>query len=143
MPIALWAQRPLPQERQRELQMQMTEASLSEMRMRLNLTDEQMSRLRPVYKQYQKKVAHLNMLNHRLFNRVNADTLSDEQARTLLKGYIDREQKLYNLNKRYMNDLLQILTPQQVIGLYQSDSFIKWKIRKEYLRRAERPRKSK
>jgi Spy/CpxP family protein refolding chaperone len=119
----------------------MVEVSLSEIQERLSLTEMQISQLRPVYKQYQKKVARLNMQNHKLFNRMNADTLSDEQAKTVLREYLDRERKLYALNKQYMDNLLEILSPQQVIKLYQSDSDIKRKIRMEYLRRTGKPKR--
>ncbi|WP_297928615.1 hypothetical protein [uncultured Coprobacter sp.] len=141
VPIVLWAQRPPIQEKQKELQERMVEVSLSEIQERLNLTEMQISQLRPVYKQYQKRVARLNMLNHKLFNRMNADTLSDEKAQTVLREYLDREHKLYVLNKQYMDNLLEILSPQQVIKLYQSDSDIKRKIRMEYLRRTGKPKR--
>ena len=135
MPVMLWAQRLPVHEKQKELQERMVEVSLSE------ITEMQISQLRPVYKQYQKKVARLNMQNHKLFNRMNADTLSDEQAKTVLREYLDRERKLYALNKQYMDNLLEILSPQQVIKLYQSDSDIKRKIRMEYLRRTGKPKR--
>lgn len=141
MPIMLWAQRLPVQEKQKELQERVVEVSLSEIQERLSLTEIQISQLRPVYKQYQKKVARLNMQNHKLFNRMNADILSDEQAKTILREYLDREHKLYALNKQYMNNLLEILSPQQVIKLYQSDSDIKRKIRMEYLRRTGKPKR--
>lgn len=139
----LCAQNPPVQEKQKALQSRMIEVSLSELQMRLNLTEAQMSQLRPVYTQYQRKVAYLNMLNHKLFNRLNADTLTNEQSRTALQDYLDRDKKLYNLKAQYIQDLQQILSPQQVIKLYQSDSAIKRKIRTEYQRRAERPGKYK
>ena len=138
MPVMLWAQRLPVHEKQKELQERMVEVSLSEIQERLSLTEMQIS---PVYKQYQKKVARLNMQNHKLFNRMNADTLSDEQAKTVLREYLDRERKLYALNKQYMDNLLEILSPQQVIKLYQSDSDIKRKIRMEYLRRTGKPKR--
>ena len=141
MPVMLWAQRLPVQEKQKELQERMVEVSLSEIQERLSLTEMQISQLRPVYKQYQKNVARLNMQNHKLFNRMNADTLSDEQAKTILREYLDRERKLYALNKQYMDNLLEILSPQQVIKLYQSDSDIKRKIRMEYLRRTGKPKR--
>ena len=141
MPVMLWAQRLPVHEKQKELQERMVEVSLSEIQERLSLTEMQISHLRPVYKQYQKKVARLNMQNHKLFNRMNADTLSDEQAKTILREYLDRERKLYALNKQYMDNLLEILSPQQVIKLYQSDSDIKRKIRMEYLRRTGKPKR--
>ena len=141
MPVMLWAQRLPVQEKQKELQERMVEVSLSEIQERLSLTEMQISQLRPVYKQYHKKVARLNMQNHKLFNRMNADTLSDEQAKTILREYLDRERKLYALNKQYMDNLLEILSPQQVIKLYQSDSDIKRKIRMEYLRRTGKPKR--
>ena len=106
MPVMLWAQRLPVHEKQKELQERMVEVSLSEIQERLSLTEMQISQLRPVYKQYQKKVARLNMQNHKLFNRMNADTLSDEQAKTILREYLDRERKLYALNKQYMDNLL-------------------------------------
>ena len=84
MPVMLWAQRLPVHEKQKELQERMVEVSLSEIQERLSLTEMQISQLRPVYKQYQKKVARLNMQNHKLFNRMNADTLSDEQAKTII-----------------------------------------------------------
>lgn len=40
-----------------------------------------------------------------------------------------------------MDNLLEILSPQQVIKLYQSDSDIKRKIRMEYLRRTGKPKR--
>ena len=141
MPVMLWAQRLPVHEKQKELQERMVEVSLSEIQERLSLTEMQISQLRPVYKQKKKKVARLNMQNHKLFNRMNADTLSDEQAKTVLREYLDRERKLYALNKQYMDNLLEILSPQQVIKLYQSDSDIKRKIRMEYLRRTGKPKR--
>ncbi|WP_455496845.1 hypothetical protein [Coprobacter sp.] len=137
----LWAQNPSVLKEQKILQHKMIEVSLSELQMRLNLTEKQMSQLKPVYTQYQYKVARLNMLNHRLFNRLDADTLSNEQSRIVLQDYLDRDKKLYNLKKQYTQDLLHILSPQQVIKLYQSDSAIKRKIKNEYQRRAEYPRR--
>lgn len=137
----LWAQNPPVPEKQKALQYKMIEVSLSELQMRLNLTENQMLQLRPVYTQYQRKVARLNMLNHKLFNRLDADTLTNEQSRIALQDYLDRDKKLYNLKKQYTQDLLQILSPQQVIKLYQSDSAMKRKIKNEYQRRAERPRR--
>lgn len=55
MPVMLWAQRLPVHEKQKELQERMVEVSLSEIQERLSLTEMQISQLRPVYKQYQKK----------------------------------------------------------------------------------------
>lgn len=135
----IYAQKPPVPEREKALQLRMMEASLSELQMRLDLTESQMGQLRPVYMEYQRRVSRLNMQNHKMFNRLNTDTLSNEQAQNALRNYLDRDRKLCNLNNQYVQDLLQILSPQQVIKLYQSDSAIKRKIKNEYQRRTERP----
>ena len=66
MPVMLWAQRLPVHEKQKELQERMVEVSLSEIQERLSLTEMQISQLRPVYKQYQKKVARLLQRLHPL-----------------------------------------------------------------------------
>jgi hypothetical protein len=90
----------------------------------LGLTPEQEKAVAPIYDAYREAVAAVNV---RRFNLIASfierrGQLSDGEALSMVREYIDIEQAYFDVDKAYMQKFLDALPPQKVIRLFQAEN---------------------
>ena len=110
-------------------------AKLMEIRKSLNLDQATMDKFRPVYIQYEKEIAGLNTRGQERLMRANSDSLSPEEAERLVLAQLDNTRKMLEIREKYYYKFKSVLTPQQIIKLYQTEAEIRRKVMQELRRR--------
>lgn len=120
----------IPPIRERILQ-----AKLVEIRRSLNLDQATMQHFRPIYIQYEKEISGVNINNQVRLMRANYDSLTSEEAERLVLEQLANAKKLIEIRARYYNKFKTVLTPQQIVKLYQTEAAIRQKVMQELRRR--------
>ena len=121
----------LPILRERILQ-----AKLVEIRRSLNLDQATMQRLRPIYIEYEKEILGVNTNNQRRLMSVNSDTLTPQEAEKLVMVQLENAKRLIDIREKYYHKFKTVLTPQQIVRLYQTEAQIRQKVTQELRRRS-------
>ena len=121
----------LPIVRERILQ-----AKLVEIRRSLNLDQATMQRLRPIYIEYEKEILGVNTNNQRRLMSANSDTLTPQEAERLVMVQLENAKRLIDIREKYYHKFKTVLTPQQIVRLYQTEAQIRQKVTQEIRRRS-------
>ena len=121
----------LPILRERILQ-----AKLVEIRRSLNLDQATMQRLRPIYIEYEKEISGVNTNNQRRLMSANSDTLTPQEAERLVMVQLENAKRLIDIREKYYHKFKTVLTPQQIVRLYQTEAQIRQKVTQEIRRRS-------
>ena len=121
----------LPIVRERILQ-----AKLVEIRRSLNLDQATMQRLRPIYIEYEKEILGVNTNNQRRLMSANSDTLTPQEAERLVMVQLENAKRLIDIREKYYHKFKTVLTPQQIVRLYQTEAQIRQKVTQELRRRS-------
>lgn len=106
-------------------------AKLRQIRQNLQLDEATFVQFRPLYLNYERKLANIDFKSQKRILNVNADSLSSKEADELLAAQWSRAKQLINVRERYYAEFRKILTPQQLIELYQSEAKIRQKVMTE------------
>jgi Spy/CpxP family protein refolding chaperone len=130
--VQLFSQNPgrFPQIRERIIM-----AKLQEIRKALNLDQATMDKFRPVYIQYEKEITGINIKGQERLMRTNSDSLTSEEAERLVLAQLDNTKKMLEIREKYYYKFKSVLTPQQIIKLYQTEAEIRRKVMQELRRR--------
>jgi hypothetical protein len=121
----------IPSFRERILQ-----AKLVEIRRSLNLDQATMQHFRPIYIQYEKEISEVNINNQVRLMRANSDSLTSEEAERLVIMQLANAKKLIEIREKYYYKFKNVLTPQQIVKLYQTEASIRQKVMQELRRRS-------
>ena len=111
------------------------QARLREIRQSLKLDQATFVRFRPVYMRYERKMSNLNLKHQTNLIKVNADTLSDIEAESMLNDQLQNAKRVIMIRERFYFECKKVLTPQQTVKLYQSETDIRKKIMNEINKR--------
>ena len=114
-------------------------AKLEEIRRSLDLDQPTMNRFSPVYARYEAEITAVNFRDMDRLMRVNPDSLSAEEAERLIQRQLLNARKLINIREKYYYQFKTVLTPQQIIRLYQTEAEIRKKVMHEVRRRFGNP----
>ena len=114
------------------------QAKLVEIRRSLNLDQATMQHFRPIYIQYEKEISGVNINNQVRLMRANYDSLTSEEAERLVMAQLENAKKLIEIRERYYKKFKTVLTPQQIVKLYQTEAAIRQKVMQELKRRSGR-----
>ena len=67
--------------------------------------------------------------------RVEADSLSVDEANQLIVNQLGSARRLIDLREKYYKEFRTIITPQQIIKLYQTEAEMRKKVTQELKRR--------
>lgn len=122
-------------ERFPRLRERMAQAKLREIRFQLNLDQPTFDRFRPVYLKYEHEISGIDFRNLARMMKVDADSLSSEEADGLIVSQLETSKKLIHIRERYYKEFRTVLTPQQIIKLYQTEADLRKKVLQEMKRR--------
>lgn len=111
------------------------QAKLFEIRRSLNLDQSTMQRFRPIYTEYEREISGVNINNQRRLMSVNYDSLTSEEAERLVMVQLENAKTLIEIREKYYHKFKTVLTPQQIVKLYQTEAQIRQKVMQELRRR--------
>lgn len=111
------------------------QAKLREIRTSLNLDQETFIRFRPIYVRYEQEIADIDFRKMARLMRVNADSLSSGEADQLIHNQLDAAKRLIAVREKYYKEFRAVLSPQQIIKLYQTEAELRRKVLQELKRR--------
>lgn len=100
------------------------DAKIREFVYRLNLTDQQKEAFIPIYKRYNDEIR--STVGER--EKLNSKPSTPEEAATLAKERIERQQIAQNIRMKYVDEFAAVLDPDQMSRLYQVESQIQRKL---------------
>ena len=111
------------------------QAKLREIRFELNLDQATFDRFRPVYLRYEREGSGIDFKDLARLMKVDADSLSLEEADKLIISQLETSKKLIYLREKYYKEFRSVITPQQIIKLYQTEAELRKKVLQEMKRR--------
>lgn len=122
-------------ERFPRLRERVVQAKLHEIKEALKLDQSAFDRFRPVYVRYEKEMTSIDFRKIGRLMKVDADSLSTDEADQLIVNQLDAAKKLILIREKYYKEFRQVLTPQQIIKLYQTEGELRKKVMQEMKRR--------
>lgn len=111
------------------------QAKLREIHSSLNMDQATFVRFRPIYLRYEQEISDIDFRKIARLMRVNADSLTTEEADELIVDQLDAAQRLIEVRKKYYRQFRTVLTPQQIIKLYQTEAELRRKVLQELKQR--------
>jgi hypothetical protein len=123
------------QERFPMLRERIAQAKLREIQSDLKLDQVAFNQFRTVYMRFEKELSGIDFRKMARLLRVDADSLSVDDADQLIVNQIECAKSLIALREKYYKEFRKILSPQQIIKLYQTEAELRKKVMKELKRR--------
>lgn len=117
------------------LRERMAQAKMREIRLQLQLGQATFEQFRPIYMKYEREVSGIDFRNLARLMKVDADSLTSEEADQLIVSQLGTAKKLISIREKYYKEFKTVLTPQQIIKLYQTEADLHKKILHEMKRR--------
>jgi hypothetical protein len=118
-----------------KLQERIMQAKLRELKANLKLDQVRFDRFQPIYLKYEREMSGINLRNLARFTKVDADSLSTEEADQLIVNQLEAAKKLISIREKYSKEFRTVLAPQQIIKLYQTEAELRKKVLQEVKRR--------
>jgi hypothetical protein len=110
-------------------------AKLRQIRQDLQLDQATFVQFRPLFLKYERTLANIDFRSQNKILNVNADSLTAQAADELLIAQWSRAKQLIHVREKYYAEFRKILTAQQLVKLYQSETEIRQKVMSELGRR--------
>lgn len=88
---------------------------------RLNLSSDQAARFWPVYNQYEDAIRSLRKSYFDKYGQGQGKNLNDAESRKYIDDNLNFQEAQLNLKRKYKDEFLKVLTPQQLAQLYQAE----------------------
>lgn len=121
--------------RNQPLRQRIEQAKMRQIRQKLQMDEATFTQFRPLYLKYERALANLDFRSQNKLLNVQADSLSTEEADRLILAQWARARQLNNIRERAYTEFRKILTAQQLIKLYQSETEIRQKVMTELKKR--------
>ena len=111
------------------------QARLGEIKHRLQLDQATFDQFRSIYLKYNREITEIDFRKMARLMKVEADSLSAEEADQLIVNQLEGAKKMIEIREKYYKEFRTILTPQQIIKLYQTEAELRKKVQEEVKRR--------
>lgn len=118
-----------------KLHERIVQAKLREIKLQLKLDQVTFDQFRPVYLKYEHEISDIDYRKLARFTRIDADSLSTEEADQLIVNQMETAKKLIAVREKYYKEFRTVLSPQQIIKLYQTEAELRKKVLQELKRR--------
>jgi hypothetical protein len=118
-----------------KLRERIIQAKLREIRLNLKLDQARFDKFRPVYIKYEGEVSEIDFRKMTRLMRVDADSLSSEEADQIIVNQLESAKRLIALREKYYREFRAVLLPQQIIKLYQTEAEMRTKVTQELKKR--------
>lgn len=117
------------------LRERIVQAKLREIKLDLKLNQATFEQFRPVYLKYEREVSDIDYRKLARLTRVDADSLSTDEADQMIVNQLETAKKLIAVREKYYKEFRTVLSPQQIIKLYQTEAELRKKVMQELKRR--------
>lgn len=111
-----------------EFKEKIIKAKFQEIKRSMKLNEQTMEKFRPVYYKYQRDLIRIDSKLPVRMMKVDADSLSADEASRIIENQFMVAKRRLNVRERYYLELKTVLTPQQILKLYQIESKIGTKV---------------
>lgn len=134
------AQTPMGGNKQRLSAEQIIQKRTAQMAQTLMLDDETTNKFAPIYSQYLKDRMDCMKNTNRVKGqkRNMANNMTDEEAENMIKNKFAQSRKLLDIQEKYYNQFRRILTPKQILKIYQSEKATHQRLKQEMSKRMMR-----
>jgi hypothetical protein len=123
------------QVRQPRLHERIVQAKLGEIKRQLKLDEAAYQQFRPIYFKYEWAISGIDFRKLARLMKSNPDSLSTEEADQLISDQLQQAKKLIEIREKYYKEFRTVLSPQQIIQLYQTEAELRKKVMNEIKRR--------
>jgi hypothetical protein len=123
------------QVRQPRLHERIVQAKLGEIKRQLKLNEAVYQQFRPIYLKYEWAISGIDFRKLARLMKANPDSLSIEEADQLISDQLQQAKKLIEIREKYYKEFRTVLSPQQIIQLYQTEAELRKKVMNEMKRR--------
>ena len=123
------------QVRQPRLHDRIVQAKLVEIKRQLKLDEATYQQFRPIYLKYEWANSGIDFRKLARLMNANPDSLSTEEADQLISDQLQHAKKIIEIREKYYKEFRTVLSPQQIILLYQTEAEIRKKVMNEMKRR--------
>jgi len=88
---------------------------------KLDLTVEEAQAFWPVYNAYEKKLGKIQRRKNNTLDNLNTEKAANAKIKQVCKDYVDTYSSISELRDTYHEKFMQILPPEKVFRLYQSE----------------------
>jgi len=113
------------------LRQRIEQAKMRQIRQNLQMDEATFFQFRPLYLKYERNISNLDFRSQNKLSKVRADSLSTQEADGLILAQWARAKQLTNIRERAYTEFRKILTAQQLVKLYQSETEIRQKVMSE------------
>ncbi|MCK9640856.1 MAG: hypothetical protein M0R39_13190 [Prolixibacteraceae bacterium] len=106
-------------------------AKLNEIQLRFKLDQATFDRFRPIYLKYEEEISGVDFRKMAKLMRVTPDSLSNKEADLLIVSQLENAKKLILIREKYYKEFGQVLSPQQIVKLYQIEAELRKEITNE------------
>ena len=112
-------------------------AKLREIKANLKLDQATYDKFCPLYLQYDKDLSDIDFGKPGRFLKVDADSLSTEDADQLIVNQLEIAKLLISIREKYYIEFKSVLSPQKFIKLYQTEAELRRKVMLELKKRIQ------
>ena len=102
---------------------------------KLNLSEKEAQQFWPIYNRFEEQSSKLKREGFEKRRNINFETLSEEEAKQLLKDIRLNESKRQSLENNFIDDLTKVISAKKIILLHKIEDDFKRKMIDEYKRR--------
>lgn len=113
------------------LRQRIEQAKLRQIRQTLRLDEATFVQFRPLYLKYERTIANIDFRSQNRILNAHADSLTAQDADQLIFAQWARAKQLIRVRERAYTEFRKILTAQQLVKLYQSETEIREKVMSE------------
>ena len=111
------------------------QAKLREIKLCLKLDQDRFLQFRPIYLKYEQDISGVDFRKMGRLMKVETDSLSADEADQLIVNQLESAKKLISIREKYYKEFRTVLTPQEIIKLYQTEAELRKKVMQELKRR--------
>lgn len=106
-------------------------AKLNEIQLKFKLDAATFDHFRPIYMKYEEEISGIDFRKMAKLMKVNPDSLSASDAELLINDQLESAKKIISLREKYYKEFRKVLSPQQILKLYQIEAELRKEITEE------------
>ncbi|MFI0428072.1 hypothetical protein [Mariniflexile sp. HMF6888] len=102
---------------------------------KLNLSEKEAQKFWPIYNNFEEENSRLRKEAYEARKKINFETITEEDAKQILKEWRLNDNKRQELENDYINNLTKVISAKKVILLHRIEDDFKRKMFEEYKKR--------
>lgn len=121
-----------------QLRQRITQMKLVKIQRELNLDETSLKTFRSIYFKYEREMETLKINRGSNLLKIKKDSLSNEDADRLIRNDFINTRLLTDIREKYYYEFRKVLSPVQIIKIYQTEVDLQRKLMQEYKKREQK-----